>query len=96
MWDFSLLFMHHKNGCYEDFNKSLDELIERKFNTVRIDAYPLIIGLLDSLNQEITFPVNPQYNWGQTDKNYRHKIAVELVEFMKIAKQKKLNIILST
>jgi hypothetical protein len=96
MWDFSLLFMHHKNGCYENFNKSIDELIERKFNTIRIDAFPLIIGLLDSLNQSITFPANPAYNWGQTDKDYKHEIAKELIDFLMIAKEKKLNIILST
>ena len=96
MWDFSYLFMHHTNGCYENFQRSIDELIERKFNTIRIDAFPLIIASLDSLNQSITFPANPEYNWGQTDQAYKHKIAKELIEFLSIAKKKHLNIILST
>jgi hypothetical protein len=96
MWDFSLLFMHHQGGSYEDFDKVTSELTSRGFNTIRIDAFPLIIGSLDSLDQSITFPANPEYNWGQTDKAYSHKIAQELLSFLAIAKKKKLNIILST
>ena len=96
MWDFSWLFMHHKGGSYENFNKVTDELIERGFNTIRVDAFPLMIGSLDSLNQLTTIPANPAYNWGQTDKEYKHEIVKELIEFLSIAKKKKLNIILST
>lgn len=96
MWDFSWLYMHHKGGSYENFDKVTDQLIERGFNTIRIDAFPLIIGSLDSLNQMITIQANPAYNWGQTDKDYKHTIAKDLIDFLTVAKKKKLNIILST
>jgi len=96
MWDFSWLYMHHKGGSYENFEKVINELTDRGFNTIRIEAFPLIIGSLDSLNQIITIPAYPEYNWGPTDKEYKHEIVKELISFLTVAKKKKLNIILST
>jgi len=96
MWDFSWLFMHYPGGAFEDFDKATDELLERGFNTIRIDAFPLIIGKLDSLNQVITIPGNPLFNWGQSDKDRMHSPVQELISFMEITKSKNINVILST
>jgi len=96
MWDFSWLFMHYPGGAFEDFDKVTDELLERGFNTIRIDAFPLIIGKLDSLNQVITIPGNPLFNWGQSDKDRLHSPVQELISFMEITKSKNINVILST
>ena len=46
MWDFSWLNGHYPGGWAEDFDKVTDELIERKFNTVRIDVFPMLIDTL--------------------------------------------------
>ena len=44
MWDDSWLTQHYPGGAFADFGKAADELLERGFNTVRIDAFPLVIG----------------------------------------------------
>ena len=96
MWDFSWLFMHYKGGAFENYDKVTDELLERGFNTVRIDAFPLIIAKLTDDKQEITIPGDPLRNWGQSDIDRSHKVISELIEFMEITKRKKINVILST
>jgi hypothetical protein len=96
MWDFSYLYMHYPGCAFADWNKCLDELIERRFNTVRIDAFPLIIGKLTAAGQRITIPADPMRNWGQTDREAVHDIQQELVEFMTLTKKKGLQVILST
>lgn len=96
MWDFSWMFMHYPGGAFEDFDKATDELLERGFNTIRIDAFPLIIGKLDSLNQIVTIPGNPLFNWGQSDKDRLHSPVQELISFMEVTKSKNIKVILST
>ena len=96
MWDFSWMYMHYPGGAFEDFDKAADELIERGFNTVRIDAFPLIIGKLDSLHQPVTIAGDSLRNWGPTDKDRQHDIVNELLEFMKITKDKNISVILSS
>ena len=54
MWDYSWLTQHYPGGAFADFNKAADELLERGFNTVRIDAFPLVIGALRSEDEAIT------------------------------------------
>lgn len=56
MWNFSWLFMHYPGGAFEDYDKVTDELLEHGFNTIKIDAFPLIIAKLDSVNQLIIMP----------------------------------------
>lgn len=96
MWDFSWLNMHYPGGAFSDFDKVTDELIERGFNTVRIDAFPLMIGKMTSLDQEITIPAAPLENWGATDRDRKHAVIKELIDFMKIAKRKNISVILSS
>jgi len=96
MWDYSWLFIHYKGGAFEDFNKVTDELLERGFNTVRIDVFPLIFGKLSYNNQQITIAGDQLRNWGASDIDRKHDLTKELLEFMEITKQKKINVILST
>lgn len=96
MWDFSWLYMHYPGGAFEDFNKVTDELLARGFNTVRIDAFPLIIGKIDTINQQVTIPGDPLRNWGPSDKDRLHSPVKELVSFMEITKSKNINVILSS
>jgi hypothetical protein len=96
MWDFSWLYMHYPGGAFEDFDRVTDELLERGFNTVRIDAFPLIIGKIQNVDDEVTIPGDPLRNWGPSDKDRKHAIIKELISFMEITKAKNIQVILSS
>ncbi len=96
MWDYSWLNQHYEGGFYEDYNKVCDELIERGFNTVRIDAFPLVIGKMENNEQEVTIEGDPLRNWGASDKDRKHAVVTELIEFMKITREKNISVILSS
>jgi hypothetical protein len=96
MWDYSWLTQHYPGGAFADFSKAADELLERGFNTVRIDAFPLVIGALNSDGESITIPGNPLANWGLSDRDREHALVRELVDFMRAMKRRGLSVILSS
>ena len=96
MWDYSWLYMHYPGGVFEDYDQVTDELLERGFNTVRIDAFPLVIGKLERPDQEVTIPGDPLRNWGATDMDRKHTVGIELIEFMRVTKKKNISVILSS
>jgi hypothetical protein len=96
MWDYSWLTQHYPGGAFADFGRAADELIERGFNTVRIDAFPLVLGALRSEAETITIPGDPLANWGMSDHDREHVITRELVEFMRAMKSRGLLVILSS
>ena len=44
MWDYSWILRHHRYGEFEDWNKVLEELAERGYNAIRIDAMPQFVA----------------------------------------------------
>ena len=44
MWDFSWLERRWSGARYEDWDLALDELLERGYNALRIDAYPHLLA----------------------------------------------------
>jgi len=96
MWDFSWLKSHYPGGPFEDWERTTDQLLERRFNTVRIDCFPVVIGELKDLKDSAVFPAAPTANWGFSDRDRSHAVAQDLVAFMAIAKRKGLHVILST
>ncbi len=96
MWDYSWLNKHYPGGEYENYDKVCDELVERGFNTVRIDAFPLVIGKLEDKGQMVTIAGDPLRNWGASDKDRKHAVVSELTEFMKVCKKKNISVILSS
>jgi len=97
MWDFSWLYMHHKGGAFEDFEKATDELLERGFNTVRIDAFPLLIAQMkQEQKQTWQFPEQSQSTWGFITQPHALNIPAVLIEFMEITKRKHIFVILSS
>lgn len=44
MWDYSWILRHHRAGEYEDWDRVLDELQERGYNAIRMDAMPHLVA----------------------------------------------------
>ena len=44
MWDFSWILRHHRYGEFENWDKVLEELAERGYNAIRIDAMPQFVA----------------------------------------------------
>ena len=43
MWDYTWILRHHRYGEFENWDKVLEELAERGYNAIRIDAMPQYI-----------------------------------------------------
>ncbi len=95
MWDFSWLYGHYPGGPFADFDKVTDELLERCFNTVRIDCFPWIIGNMSNPSDYTTVQGNPLLTWGHSYTDQKHRLLDELIEFVSVAKAKGLYLILS-
>lgn len=63
MWDFSWLERRWPGAGYEDWDLALDELAERGYNAVRIDAYPHLVSAGATDDWEL-IPVWNQHDWG--------------------------------
>lgn len=64
MWDFSWIERRWPGGGYEDWDRALDELQERGYDAVRIDAFPHLIAN-GAADQEWTLnPVWTVHAWG--------------------------------
>lgn len=44
MWDHTWIFRHYPGGDFESFEHVLDELVDRGYNAVRIEAFPHLIA----------------------------------------------------
>ena len=94
MWDFSWLNGHYPGGPFADWDRALDDLLERRFNTVRIDAFPHIVGGTGSPRQMLK--ASPLLNWGHSTVDQEHDYAAELIEFVGKCRQRGIGVILST
>jgi hypothetical protein len=44
MWDYSWILRHHRYGDFENWDRVLEELAERGYNAIRIDAMPQYVA----------------------------------------------------
>lgn len=44
MWDFSWLLRHYATGEFADWSQTLDALVERGYNAVRMDVFPHLVA----------------------------------------------------
>ena len=44
MWDFSWILRHHRYGEFEDWDRVLEDLADRGYNAIRIDAMPQLVA----------------------------------------------------
>lgn len=98
MWDYSWLVQRYgKENEYEDWDRVLDELVERGYNCIRIDAHPHLIarGPDGKIQENFTmFPIDQYFMWGN-----HQSVTVNprkgLLEFMHKARERDLYIGLS-
>lgn len=96
MWDYSWIWCHQPGGAFEDWDKATDELLERGFNAVRIEACPWLIGHLDGPEGSLVLPKQTHDTWGVCALDFEHRPLPELIEFLQILRRKNIHAILST
>lgn len=94
MWDFSWIERRWAGAGYEDWDKALDELKERGYNAVRIDAFPHLVA--ENATREYTLlPVWDQQVWGSPAIN-NVQIQPSLNTFIRKCKERKIKVALSS
>ena len=94
MWDFSWLERRWPGAGFEDWDVALDELTERGYNAVRIEAYPHLVGV-NPTKEWVLDEVWNQQDWGSPD---RIKVQVQpaLNEFIRKCGERDIRVGLSS
>src|SRR3954453_15607691 len=80
MWDFSWLERRWPGAGYEDWDQALDELAERGYDAVRIDAFPHLVSADPEKEWDI-LPTWNQTSWGAQSLT-RVRVIPALIEFI--------------
>ncbi len=94
MWDFSWLERRWPGAGYEDWGKALDELLERGYDAVRIDAYPHLVSASPDRVWDL-LPLWNQTAWGAQSK-VSLRVGPELREFVAGCRNRGVRVGLST
>lgn len=94
MWDFSWLERRWPGAGYEDWDEALDDLRQRGYDAVRIDAYPHLVAADPARKWEL-LPVWNQQDWGSPALN-RVRVQPHLNRFIEKCAQRGLKVGLST
>ncbi|WP_433258375.1 cellulase-like family protein [Streptosporangium sp. CA-135522] len=92
MWSFDWLERRWAGGGFEDWAKALDELVERGYDAVRIDAYPHLFG---RQNVRVT-PIWPIHGWGSPLPNDIEPVEPALLAFMTLCAEHGVKVGLSS
>jgi hypothetical protein len=96
MWDFSWLERRWPGAGYEDWGRALDELAERGYDAVRIDAYPHFLATPGGA--EKTWELLPCWHfldWGAPCRT-RVRVMPALTDFIALCRERKIKVGLST
>jgi hypothetical protein len=55
MWDYSWILRHHRYGEFENWDRVLEELAERGYNAIRMDAMPQFVAADTNNNVDLEF-----------------------------------------
>ncbi|MCD8483417.1 MAG: cellulase [Verrucomicrobia bacterium] len=94
MWDFSWLERRWPGAGYEDIDVALDELCERGYRAVRIDAYPHLLAADPQKEWEL-LPEWTTNDWGAPGR-CRVEILRPLIDFISACKDRNVWVGLST
>lgn len=95
MWDQAYILRHIPGGSYADYDKVLDETIERGYNTVRLDPMPHLIDL-NHPEQILVWPeAHLTYMPWYTDRGMQCPAGLWMIEFMEKLLRRKLHYTLS-
>lgn len=94
MWDFSWLERRWPGAGYEDWDKVLDELSERGYNAIRIDAYPHLVSE-NPTKKWLLKEVWNQQVWGSPDLN-EVQVQPNLNKFLTKCKERDIKVALSS
>ena len=94
MWDFSWLERRWPGAGYEEWDQALDELKERGYDAVRIDAYPHLVARDPERDWEL-LPVCNQQDWGSPALN-RIRIQPSLNRFIRKCAERDVKVGLSS
>ena len=97
MWDFAFLSRHVKGDSFEDYDKVLDEALERGYNTVRIDPLIQVIDLSNPKSHCTSSPLlNQPLNPWDKPQGFSGPAGMWLIEFMEKLRKRDMNYILSS
>lgn len=101
MWEFSwLLRRSGDQNEYADVDRVLDELVERGYNCVRIDAFPHLIAADENGRHASIFQMHPQpdhFMWGHHGSNIAIDHPLEaLVDFIRKCRVRSVTVALSS
>jgi hypothetical protein len=94
MWEFSWIERRWDGAGYEDWDRALDELLDRGYNAVRIDPFPHLLAT----DAHKTWTLLPEWNtqmWGSPDVN-RIVLLPALFEFIGKCRSRGIKVGLST
>jgi len=94
MWEFSWIERRWDGAGFEDWDRALDELVERGYNAVRIDPFPHLLAA----DAHKTWTLLPEWNtqmWGSPDVN-RIELLPALFEFIGKCRARGIMVGLST
>lgn len=94
MWDFSWLERRWDGAGYENWDEALDELVERGYDAVRIDAYPHLVAA-NSDREWLLLPQWDQEDWGSPEP-IRVRVLPALLEFISACRDRNIVVALST
>ena len=96
MWDTAYMVRRNTQDPFKDWNQAMEDLKERGYNTVRIDAFPGIIDPVDP-DMEFTWPDTnqPFMPWMWLNR-YTGKPGRDLIEFIQLANKKGIYLTLSS
>jgi len=94
MWDFSWLERRWPGAGYEDPAQALDELVDRGYDAVRIDAFPHLV----EYDHDATFTIRPRWNqqsWGSPART-QVRVQPALNQFIRLCAERGVAVGLST
>ena len=94
MWDFSWIERRWDGAGFEDWNAVLDDVKERGYDAVRIDAFPHLLSQAPE-KEWLLLPVWYSNDWGSPYK-VRVRLFPALIDFLKACRARRIKVALSS